>query len=97
MSCPSEGQSVVNLFVRDIQVMLHPLDFSPGPTVDSQCFILSFVALMWSNIGQQSAKVSDPVRLFSLLSLGEIGRHTYVSLKDFILFTYLFFHFRRIT
>lgn len=45
---------------------------------------------MWSNIGQQSAKVSDPVRLFSLLSLGEIGRHTYVSLKDFILFTYLF-------
>lgn len=71
-------------------MMLHPLDFSPGPTVDSQCFILSFVALMWSNIGQQSAKVSDPVRLFSLLSLGEIGRHTYVSLKDFILFTYLF-------
>ena len=46
---------------------------------------------MWSNIGQQSAKVADPVRLFSLLSLGEIGRHTYVSLKGFILFIYLFF------
>ena len=27
----------------------------------------------------QSAKVSDPVRLFSLLSLGEIGRHMYVQ------------------
>ena len=89
MSCPSEGQSVVNLFVRDIQVMLHSLDFSPCPTVDSQCFILSFVALMWPNIGQQSAKVADPVRLFSLLSLGEIGRHTYVSLKGFILFIFI--------
>ena len=51
---------------------------------------------MWSNVGQQSAKVADPVRLFSLLSLGEIGRHTYVSLKGFILFIY-YFHFRRIT
>ena len=89
MSCPSEGQSVVNLFVRDIQVMLHSLDFSPGLTVDSQCFTLFFVALMWSNIGQQSAKVADPVRLFSLLSLGEIGRHTYVSLKGFILFIFI--------
>ena len=27
----------------------------------------------------QSTKVSDPVRLFSLLSLGEIGRHMYVQ------------------
>ncbi|XP_020625713.1 cullin-associated NEDD8-dissociated protein 1-like [Orbicella faveolata] len=45
MSCPSDGQSVVNQFVKDIQ----------------------------------SAKVSDPVRLFSLLSLGEIGRHIDLS------------------
>lgn len=49
---------------------------------------------MWSNIGQQSAKVADPVRLFSLLSLGEIGRHTYVSLKGLILFIYLLFSFQ---
>lgn len=27
----------------------------------------------------QSEKVADPLRLFSLLSLGEIGRHMYVE------------------
>lgn len=45
MSCPYDGKSVVNQFVRDIQ----------------------------------SEKVADPLRLFSLLSLGEIGRHIDLS------------------
>lgn len=45
MSCLSDGESVVNQFVRDIQ----------------------------------SEKVADPLRLFSLLSLGEIGRHIDLS------------------
>ena len=32
----------------------------------------------------QSEKVADPLRLFSLLSLGEIGRHMYVGRKLFL-------------
>ena len=31
----------------------------------------------------QSEKIADPLRLFSLLSLGEIGRHMYVGRKFF--------------
>ncbi|XP_048590232.1 cullin-associated NEDD8-dissociated protein 1 [Nematostella vectensis] len=45
MSCPVEGEAVVNRFVKDIQ----------------------------------SSKVTDSVRLFSLLSLGEIGKHVDLS------------------
>ena len=42
------------------------------PSIDTDCCFNYF--------DLQSMKVSDPVRLFSLLSLGEIGRHMYVSM-----------------
>ena len=45
--------------------------FYPPSTDTDRCF---------NYFDLQSAKVSDPVRLFSLLSLGEIGRHMYVSM-----------------
>lgn len=66
ISCPNDGELVVNTFVKDIQVdnnsyAMHPLI---GQVVNILfCFF------------PQSSKVLDAVRLFSLLSLGEIGKH----------------------
>ena len=47
----------------------HTYKFYPPSTDTDRCF---------NYFDLQSAKVPDPVRLFSLLSLGEIGRHMYV-------------------
>ena len=83
MSCLSDGESVVNQFVRDIQVKM---------SFNVKCQIYTFVIIlplinkyysMCFFFYPQSEKVADPLRLFSLLSLGEIGRHMYVGRKLF--------------
>ena len=84
MSCLSDGESVVNQFVRDIQVKM---------SFNVKCQIYTFVIILplinkyysmsFFFFYPQSEKVADPLRLFSLLSLGEIGRHMYVRRKFF--------------
>ena len=84
MSCLSDGESVVNQFVRDIQVKM---------SFNMKCQIYTFVIILplinkyysmcFFFFYPQSEKVADPLRLFSLLSLGEIGRHMYVGRKLF--------------
>lgn len=84
MSCLSDGESVVNQFVRDIQVkMSFNVKFQIYTFVIILPLINKYYSMCLFSFYPQSEKVADPLRLFSLLSLGEIGRHMYVGRKLF--------------
>lgn len=67
-SLHSALQEIISRISRIIHLKTVKVDGCNSLTVNMGLFLL------------QSAKVSDPVRLFSLLSLGEIGRHMYVQM-----------------